>query len=123
MYPFRNKDSFQVEDLLARLPTPKLEDHSMSAVCDCLFNILQISIMEAILHPQPEDAPCCGDRDALTMEVPSTYRFYFQLLYKAIFMLLHVSGTNCGYHQEATKSQYTAYIFVILWLPDDGYSR
>jgi hypothetical protein len=27
------------EKLLATRPTPKIEDHPLSAVCDCLFNI------------------------------------------------------------------------------------
>ena len=29
---------FYREGLLAPRPTPKLEDHPLSAVCDCLFN-------------------------------------------------------------------------------------
>ena len=51
---------FYGEELLARRPTPKLEDHPLSAVRDCLFNTFA-----ATLHPQPEDAPCRGDRDTL----------------------------------------------------------
>jgi hypothetical protein len=47
---------FYGEELLAPRPTPKLEGHPLSAVRDCLFNIFT-----ATLHPQPEDAPCCGD--------------------------------------------------------------
>ena len=39
MYPFRNKASFYSEELLALRPTPNLEDHPLSAVGDCLFNI------------------------------------------------------------------------------------
>jgi len=35
----RNKVSFYGEELLAPRPTPKLGDHPLSAVCDCLFNI------------------------------------------------------------------------------------
>jgi len=31
---------FHGEGLLATRPTPKLEDHSLSTVRDCLFNIL-----------------------------------------------------------------------------------
>jgi hypothetical protein len=49
---------FYGEKLLALRPTPKLEDHLLSAVRDCLFNI-----HAATLHPQPADAPCRGDRD------------------------------------------------------------
>jgi hypothetical protein len=36
---FRNKIIFYGEKLLAPRPTPKPEDHPLSAVCDCLFNI------------------------------------------------------------------------------------
>jgi hypothetical protein len=39
MYPFRNKVSFYDEKLSAPRPTPKLEDHPLSAVLHCLFNI------------------------------------------------------------------------------------
>ena len=35
---FRNKASFYGEELLSPRPTPKLEDHPLSAVRDCLFN-------------------------------------------------------------------------------------
>jgi len=45
MYAFRNKVSFYGEELLAHSPTPKLEDHLLSAVRDNLFNIFA-----AILH-------------------------------------------------------------------------
>jgi hypothetical protein len=53
--------------LLAPRPTPKIEDHPLSAVRDCLFNICAaiLHIWTPFLHPQPEDAPCCGDRDPL----------------------------------------------------------
>jgi len=34
-----NKASFYGEEFLALCPTPKLEDHPLSAVRDCLFNI------------------------------------------------------------------------------------
>ena len=30
---------FHGEELLAPRPPPKLEDHPLSAVCDCLFNL------------------------------------------------------------------------------------
>jgi hypothetical protein len=36
---FHNNLTFYYEELLAPLPTPKLEDHHLSAVSDCLFNI------------------------------------------------------------------------------------
>jgi hypothetical protein len=39
LWTFRNKIHFHGDDLLAPRPTPKLEDHPLSAVRDCLFNI------------------------------------------------------------------------------------
>jgi hypothetical protein len=58
----RNKSISYGEGLLAPRAIPKLEDHPLSSVRDCLFNI-----SAAALHPQPEDAPCCGDRDPTNM--------------------------------------------------------
>jgi len=39
IYPFRNKACFYGKALLGPRPTPKLEDHTLSTFCDCLFNI------------------------------------------------------------------------------------
>ena len=44
MYPFCKKPRFYSGELLALCPTPKLGDHSLSAVCDCLFNILATTL-------------------------------------------------------------------------------
>jgi hypothetical protein len=41
---FRNKLIFYGEELLAPRPTPKLEDHPLSAVRDCLFNIFAATL-------------------------------------------------------------------------------
>jgi hypothetical protein len=66
---FRNMVIFYGEELLAPCPTPKLEDLPLSAVLDCLFNVFAatVHIRRPFLHPQPEDAPCHGDRDPLIM--------------------------------------------------------
>jgi hypothetical protein len=66
---FRNVIIFYDEELLAPRPTPKLEDHPLSAVRECLFNVFAaiLHIRRPFLHPQPEDAPCRGDRDRLIM--------------------------------------------------------
>jgi hypothetical protein len=55
------------EELLAPRPTLKLEGHPLSAVRDWLFNVFAatLHIRRPFLHPQPEDAPCRGDRDTL----------------------------------------------------------
>jgi hypothetical protein len=60
---------FYGEELLAPHPTPKLEDNPLSAVRDCLFNVFAatLHIQRPFLHLQPEDAPCCGDRDPLIL--------------------------------------------------------
>jgi hypothetical protein len=63
---FRNMVIFYGEELLAPRPTPKLEDHPLSAVCDCIF-AGTLHIQRPFLHLQPEDAPCRGDRDPLIM--------------------------------------------------------
>jgi hypothetical protein len=57
------------EELLAPRPTPKIKDHPFSAVRDCLFNVSAATLhnWRPFLHPQPEDAPCRGDRDPLNM--------------------------------------------------------
>jgi len=40
----RNRIRFYGEELLASRPTPKLEDHPLSAVRDCLFNIFAATL-------------------------------------------------------------------------------
>ena len=58
---------FYGEGFLAPLPPLKLEDHQLSSVRDWLFNIFAatLRIRRPFLHPQPENAPCCGDKDPL----------------------------------------------------------
>jgi hypothetical protein len=50
---------FKCEGLLAPRPTPKLEDHSMSFVRGCLFNIfpanLQLEAVASIRNPRTRD--------------------------------------------------------------------
>jgi hypothetical protein len=66
---FHDYASFYGEDLSASRATPKLEDHSLSAVRDCLFNIFAatLHIGGRSSHPQPEDAPCRGNRDGMAL--------------------------------------------------------
>jgi hypothetical protein len=60
---------FYGEELLAPRPTTKLEDHPLSDVRDCLFNVFAatLHIRRPFLHPQPEDAPCRCDKDPLNL--------------------------------------------------------
>jgi hypothetical protein len=59
---FRNK-LISYGELLAPRPTPKLEDHTLSAIRDCysVYSQLPSKTGGRLLHPQPEDAPCRGD--------------------------------------------------------------
>jgi hypothetical protein len=63
LWLFRNI-RFYGEELLAPRPNPKLEDHPISAVRVCLFNIFAATLHIGG-HSQPQDAPCRGDRDPL----------------------------------------------------------
>jgi hypothetical protein len=64
---FVTKIRFHGEELLAPRSITKLENHPLSAVRDCLFNIFAATppYWRPFLYPQPEDAPCRGDRDPL----------------------------------------------------------
>ena len=64
----RNMFQFLRGGVVSTSPNPpKLEDHSLSAVRDCLFNTLTatLHLWRPFLLPQPEDAPCRGERDTL----------------------------------------------------------
>jgi hypothetical protein len=54
--------------VLTPRPTPKLEDHILSAVRDCLIYSQLLSISRGLLHPEPEDTPCRVDRDTPNIE-------------------------------------------------------
>jgi hypothetical protein len=84
--------TFYGEELLAPRPTPKLEDHPLSAVRDCLFNTFAatLHIWRPFLHPQPEDAPCRGDRDRLIRDEMYRRRT-FHLFWKRKFWTSKVS--------------------------------
>ena len=48
--------------------TSEIEDHSLQAVCGCLFNMGLLTFVSADSpHALPEDALCCDDTDALIM--------------------------------------------------------
>jgi len=61
---FRNKIRFYGEELLAPRPTSKLEDHPLSAVRECLFNIfaatLHIGDRSSILNLRTRSALVTG---------------------------------------------------------------
>lgn len=53
------------------LPNLQLQNHPLSAVCDCLCNIFTASLTSAgqLLHQKIEDAPSHGDRAPLITAV------------------------------------------------------
>ena len=70
LWLYRNMIRFYGEELLTPRPTLKLEDHPLSAVRDCWFNIFAATLhIGGLLQPQPEDSPCSGDRDTLITNV------------------------------------------------------
>jgi hypothetical protein len=58
---FRKKTFFYGDDISVSWRTPKLEDHCLLVVRDCLF-----IHGEHFLHPQPEDAPMHANIKVLT---------------------------------------------------------
>ena len=73
---FSKNDTFYGEETLPPRPTPNLEDHHLSAVRDCLFNIFAatLRVRRQFLHPPPEDAPCRCDKESLN----TVYNHYHQ---------------------------------------------
>jgi len=55
----------------------------LSAVCDCLFNIFAATVhtWRTSLHPQPDDAPCHGDKDPPNMEAEVLYTAIMAVVY------------------------------------------
>ena len=57
-------NAFYGEELLAPRPTPKLEDHPVSAIRDCLFNIFAATLLiggrSSIRNPRTRHAMVTG---------------------------------------------------------------
>ena len=67
MYPFRNKDNFYGEELLVPRPTPQAGGPPLFGRPRLLIQYIRsyLPYRRPFLHPQPEDAPCRGDREPL----------------------------------------------------------
>jgi len=61
-------------------PNSLAEDHPLSAVRDCLFNIFAATSPRIswgrFLHPQPKDAPCPSDRNSHNVEQGSIWKIF-----------------------------------------------
>ena len=82
--------SFYGEKLSAHRPTPNREEHLLSAVCDCLFNIFAATLRtwRPFLHPKTEDAPCRGDRAHLLQNDINYCHFFTCRINRKIKLLL-----------------------------------
>jgi hypothetical protein len=58
---------FYRQEFILPRSEPKMKDHSLSAVRDSLFGISSTPGGRS-LHPQPEDAPCRGDKGPLNIK-------------------------------------------------------
>jgi len=69
------------EELLAPRPTPNLEDHPLSTATNAYSMYSQLPYMfgGSLLHPQPHDAPCHGDRDPHNHFLPLRSKYSPQL--------------------------------------------
>jgi hypothetical protein len=85
---FRNIVGLYDKELFASLPTPKPENHSLSAVRECLFNISDLPCISGGAPPSAtDDMPCCADSNPL-----ATGRRAAQSLYKS---RIHVMEFVC----------------------------
>jgi hypothetical protein len=94
---FRNKQFFHCEELLAPRPNPKLEDHHLSAVRDCFFNVLHLPYVFGgrLLLPQPENAQCRGDRDPLNInKCLVSYRCMFCEIIHSLLLIRAVTAQS-----------------------------
>jgi hypothetical protein len=89
VYLFRNKANFLRKVLLAPRLTPKVEDHTLSAVRDFLFNIFAATLHTGgrSFPPKPENSPCHGDRDPLIVASVDAVRYNDLSRIQSVFWL------------------------------------
>jgi hypothetical protein len=117
LWMFRNIVHFYSEELLAHRPPPKLEDHTLSAVRYCLFDIFVATfhIGGPFLLPQPEDAPCLGDRDPLITEGAVQINLCCAQLYKCCFS--PSKGTvELWFPTQPPINKYMLVSFGVVWM-------
>ena len=92
---FCNISNFDCEDLLAPRPNPKLEDHPLSTVRNCWFNIFDaIFHIKAILHLQLEDEPWLSESDQITMVPVIIITVTSMVLYIYIYIYIYIYNFN-----------------------------
>ena len=63
LWLFHKLKRFYGDELLAPRPTPKLEDHPLSAIASSIYIRSYPPYWRTFLHSQPKGARCRGDRD------------------------------------------------------------
>jgi hypothetical protein len=94
----------KVRGCLPHVKPPKLEEQAFSFVCGCLFNILAATLQcwRPSFHPQPEDAPCCGDKGSHITWILRTIRnkiysvtSFGMRLYRGRWRMYNETGLLC----------------------------
>jgi len=70
IYPFLNKTSFYSEAFLETRPTPQAGEPLLVGCSRLLIQYIPgyPPYWRSLLHPQPRDAPCRGDRDPVIVD-------------------------------------------------------
>jgi hypothetical protein len=121
VWTFCNKIHFYGEELLAPRPTPKLEDHPLSAVRDCLFNIfaatLHIGGRSSIRNLRTRHAVVTGTHLSWSLLTLWSDGFYWLKSHFLVNILPNVSFLLQNKRPEGSDSSY-ARIMLENDLPD-----
>ena len=79
VWTFRNKNRFYGEELLAPPPTPKLKDHTLSAVRSCLFNIFAAGSRSSIRNLRTRHAVVTGAHWSRGCPETSVWNYHYSL--------------------------------------------
>jgi len=62
------------------MPTP-CPNHHLLAESNSLFEVFVVTlrVCRTLFHPQPDNMPCCGDRNSLHMQHKQLYNTIFRL--------------------------------------------
>ena len=97
---------FYREGLLAPRPTPKLEDHPLSAVRDCLFNIfaatLHIGGRSSIRNPRTRHAVVTGTHYKTYNKICDDYFQQKSLCHPFYFLLIFLQNCFFNYYSLET---------------------
>jgi hypothetical protein len=122
MYPFCSNANFYGGELLAPYPAPKLEDHPLSALWDCLFNIfapIHTGILNSIRHlmtrhavvTDPHHFICILLAEYLVFKSPRVYSFAASTAYN-VTSYIHLRSQQYRSHVSCLFERNTCEKFV-----------